>query len=182
MLSPHTARTSNPRCQEEAEASETRFFDANDDAPIQKQQEEIKIQQQLLEQQLNELAEQLDKANRQIHQEKAGKRKIFHSLVKLANELKRSKEATPQPWYEGGLWRNQVQVLPGVGNPGARGTEAVSLSDLFLDLVIVTAFTRVGEAISNSQHISMETVLYFGVFWTIWSKEAHTNFAPPTII
>lgn len=121
-----------------------------------------------------------------MSQEKAGKRKIFHSLVKLANELKRTKqESSPllqaqeyanQPWYEGGLWRNQVQVLPGVGqdagNARFRGAEAVSLSDLFLDMVIVIAFTRVGEAISNNQSIDFGTALYFAVFWQIWSKEA----------
>lgn len=119
------------------------------------------------------LVARLDEANVQISQEKAGKRKIFHSLVKLANELKKSKQDAPQqPWYEGGMWRNQVQVLPGVGNPGVRGEEPVSLSDLFLDLVIVTAFTRVGQAISNAQQINMEALLYFAVFWTIWTKEA----------
>jgi len=159
---------------------DSRYFDTQDSdpgsaAPLVKQQEEIKQQQQQLEGQLGRLAAQLQKANHQISQEKAGKRKIFHSLVKLANELKKARQSPDaQRWYEGGIWRNQVKVLPGVGNPGARGggSEAVSLSDLFLDLVIVTAFTRVGEAISNSREISTESVLYFAVFWTIWSKEA----------
>ena len=143
-----------------------------------------------LEDQLSLLELQLQQAQNQIHQEKAGKRKIFHSLVKLANELKKARqESAPlleaneyanQPWYEGGIWRNQVQVLPGVARPqqqyqqqrASRGGEAVSLSDLFLDLVIVTAFTRVGQAISSQQAIDWSTVLYFAVFWTIWSKEA----------
>lgn len=159
-------------------------------------------QQQLQQQQvISDLEQKLDLAKLQIGQEKAGKRKIFHSLVKIANELKKAKqESVPlleanqyanQPWYEGGIWRNQVQVLPGVmgiqkqqqhqqHHPNyhlsrqqrVRGGEAVSLSDLFLDLVIVTAFTRVGEAISTNQSINGATILYFAVFWTIWSKEA----------
>lgn len=141
---------------------------------------------------IGKLEERLEKSKSQVQQEKAGKRKIFHSLVKVANELKRSRqESVPlleaqeyanQRWYEGGLWRNQVQVLPGVKtamteDPRSmvtrlRGGEAVSLSDLFLDLVIVTAFTRVGQAISNNQGLDVTTALYFAVFWSVWSKEA----------
>ena len=162
------------------------------DQPMQKQYTEEKQQsnseQDDVQGKLSDLQVLLEQAQQQIRQEKAGKRKIFHSLVKLANELKRTRqESTPlleakqfanQPWYEGGMWRNQVQVLPGVaraetkGQARVRGGEAVSLSDLFLDLVIVTAFTRVGQAISNMQSINAATVLYFGIFWTIWSKEA----------
>ena len=138
---------------------------------------------------ISDLEKKIEKYKTQVGQEKAGKRKIFHSLVKLANELKKTRqESIPllqaqeymnQPWYEGGLWRNQVQVLPGVEQdaPGQAGRirggdAAVSLSDLFLDLVVVTAFTRVGQAISNNQSIDLATILYFGVFWQIWSKEA----------
>jgi hypothetical protein len=57
---------------------------------------------------------------------------------------------------------------------------AISLSDLFFNLVIVTAFTRVGVAISQQsaqQHAllsddSISSLLYFAVFWNVWSKEA----------
>ena len=110
-----------------------------------------------LRQQVVDLEAKVDQAKLQIGQEKAGKRKIFHSLVKIANELKNTKEASfpllqaneyaNQPWYEGGIWRNQVRVLPGVGLPRKRQEqqwyqsqvprrrvwcgEAVSLSDLF---------------------------------------------------
>jgi hypothetical protein len=126
----------------------------------------------------------------QVQTEKAGKRKLYHSLLKLAEELKRVRyESKPlqdqaeyanQTWYEGGIWR-APQLLPGVdqertGNmmPAQRTRlrQAVSLSDLFFNLVIVTAFTRVGIAMTTAGRVSGESVLYFAVFWTIWSKEA----------
>jgi len=139
----------------------------------------------------------------QLKNEKAGKRKLYHSLVKLAEELKRLRNtstttATPeygnQSWYQGGVWK-APQLLPGVNQPErttssggttattttqnsttspqrSRVRQAVSLSDLFFNLVIVTAFTRVGIAITNSGEVTGESVLYFAVFWTIWSKEA----------
>ena len=140
--------------------------------------------------------EQIASYKAQVAQEKAGKRKLFHSLVKLATELKRVRtEAVPlqehaeyanRAWYEGGLWR-APRVLPGVQQH--RGTRtrlrgAVSLSDLFFNLVIVTAFTRVGVAIASGDDGDVEggpvsvtgltwsTFLYFALFWTIWSKEA----------
>ncbi len=126
----------------------------------------------------------------QVKNEKAGKRKLYHSLVKLAEELKRLRteskalqdqaEYANQNWYEGGIWR-APQLLPGVDreSPGnilpyqrTRLRQAVSLSDLFFNLVIVTAFTRVGVAMTNSGRVTGESILYFAVFWTIWSKEA----------
>jgi hypothetical protein len=119
----------------------------------------------------------------QIAQEKAGKRKLFHSLVKLANELRRTRnESTPlvelsqyaeRNWYEGGLWRAPA-LLPGVTQPRARITrlrEDISLTDLFFSLVIVTAFTRVGVAMTKETFVDVSSLLYFGVFWTIWGKE-----------
>jgi hypothetical protein len=134
--------------------------------------------------------EQLLKAKEQISEEKAGKRKLFHSLVKLANELRRTRtESVPlvemqkyadKNWYEGGMWRAPA-ILPGVSNTlqrTARIREAISLSDLFFNLVIVTAFTRVGVAISQQSSSallsddSISSLLYFAVFWNVWSKEA----------
>jgi hypothetical protein len=160
--------------------------------------------------------------NAQIAQEKAGKRKLFHSLVKLATELKRvQSDAVPlqeqaayanRAWYQGGMWR-PPKVLPAVQqhntnkknartatnqNQRARLREAISLSDLFFNLVIVTAFTRVGLAIAQDTlgggggssgsggsdannnddgvratfGLTPSTFLYFAIFWTIWSKEA----------
>jgi len=48
----------------------------------------------------------------------------------------------------------------------------ISLSDLFFDLIIVTAFTRVGTAVSEHATVDGPVLAYFAVFWTIWSKEA----------
>jgi hypothetical protein len=110
----------------------------------------------------------------QIAQEKAGKRKLFHSLVKLANELRRTRnESTPlvelsqyaeRNWYEGGLWRAPA-LLPGVSNHTQRITrlrEDISLTDLFFSLVIVTAFTRVGVAMTKETFVDVSSLLYFG--------------------
>ena len=100
---------------------------------------------------------------KEVKKEKAGKRKLYLSLVKLAEELKKLRsESAPleeraqyrnQTWYEGGLWR-APQVLPEVQRnvsdyQRARPREAISLSDMFLNLVIVTGFTRVGLAITS---------------------------------
>lgn len=122
---------------------------------------------------------------KEVKKEKAGKRKLYLSLVKLAEELKKLRnESAPleeraqyrnQTWYEGGLWR-APQVLPEVQRnvsdyQRARPREAISLSDMFLNLVIVTGFTRVGLAITSIGSVQMEHILYFAVFWTIWSRE-----------
>ena len=180
------------------------------------------------------LAEELRLAQEQIAVEKAGKRKLFHSLVKVANELRKTREEQQvkqdrevaertKQWYDGGLWR-APQILPSVqqehptshhyskstqrmmnrrhnnindknnendnGNhenendirrnknktvpvpPSRGGREAISLSDLFFHLVIVTAFTRVGVAISIMGYVDVKSLLYFAIFWNIWSKEA----------
>jgi len=122
---------------------------------------------------------------KEIKKEKAGKRKLYLSLVKLAEELKKIRKNTAslearaqyrnQTWYQGGLWR-APQVLPEVQRnvadyQRARPREAISLSDMFLNLVIVTGFTRVGLAITSAGSVKMEQLLYFAVFWTIWGKE-----------
>eukprot|EP00571_Detonula_confervacea_P008301 CAMPEP_0172323144 /NCGR_PEP_ID=MMETSP1058-20130122/47952_1 /TAXON_ID=83371 /ORGANISM="Detonula confervacea, Strain CCMP 353" /LENGTH=598 /DNA_ID=CAMNT_0013039075 /DNA_START=334 /DNA_END=2130 /DNA_ORIENTATION=+ len=48
----------------------------------------------------------------------------------------------------------------------------VSLSDLFLDIVTVTSFSRVGSAIQDRGTIDLPILAYFAIFWQIWSKEA----------
>jgi hypothetical protein len=63
---------------------------------------------------------------------------------------------------------NGGMAIPGFGVPQA----PVSLSDLFLDLVTVTAFTRVGSAIQERGLVDAPILAYFAVFWQIWSKEA----------
>jgi hypothetical protein len=122
---------------------------------------------------------------KEVKKEKAGKRKLYLSLVKLAEELKKVRSETAgleewaqyrnQTWYEGGLWR-APQLLPDVQRnvadyQRARPREAISLSDMFLNLVIVTGFTRVGLAITSAGSVTLEHFLYFAVFWTIWGKE-----------
>ncbi|KAL7486785.1 hypothetical protein ACHAW6_012395 [Cyclotella cf. meneghiniana] len=135
-----------------------------------------------------------------IQREKAAKRKMYGYLVKIADELKTLRKESEQlihaaeyarrAWYEGGMWRGP-NVLPGAyagsgaGPEGGRNDAAdgispalsvpqapVSLSDLFLDLVTVTAFSRVGSAIQERGTVDAPILAYFAVFWQIWSKEA----------
>jgi len=129
------------------------------------------------------IEDQLALAKDQVKKEKAGKRKLFHSLVKLANELRRTRdESIPlleqrnyadKMWYDGGIWR-APELLPGVYNRSfytTRLREPISLTDLFFGLTIVTAFTRVGVAISKMGFVDINSLLYFGVFWSVWGKE-----------
>jgi hypothetical protein len=168
---------------------------------------------------VHDLQDQLSNLTEQINHEKAGKRKLFHSLVKLADELRTEKQISStladqaaylnRNWYDGGLWR-APQVLPSVasseyqqelssssnsnnapnaflqGGPlqalqsskqrtATRTNAAISLSDLFFSLVIVTAFTRVGVAVSQQGLLSIDSLLYFALFWQVWNKE--TNYS-----
>jgi len=118
----------------------------------------------------------------EIKKEKAGKRKLFHALHKLAGELKKVKSQVKEDsykntnWYEGGLWR-APQVLPEAQRTTstqdvARPRDAISLSDMFFNLVVVVGFTRVGLAITRTSAVKLEDLLYFATFWTIWGKEA----------
>ena len=61
-----------------------------------------------------------------------------------------SSQYSEKNWYQGGMWR-APQLLPGIQDEIKDESlkEPVSLSDLFFDLVIVTAFTRVGVAIQD---------------------------------
>ena len=145
---------------------------ANRKAP--KRKETVKLEQ---------TETQLKKAKEGLAREKSAKRKLYSSLVKLANELKRTRAETEsllesanyadRNWYEGGMWRGP-ELLPGALDQVPRRTirEAVSLSDLFLDLVIVIAFTRVGVAVQNRGTIDAPILAYFAIFWTTWFKEA----------
>jgi len=120
----------------------------------------------------------------QLNHEKLAKRKLFSSLSKLATELKRHKKETKpmmealeyanRSWYEGGMWR-PPSILPGVvQNPNEvvpySTTTRESLSHLFFNLVLVTAFTR---CVTHQQSTTTWDVplLYFAVFWMIWTKE-----------
>lgn len=115
-----------------------------------------------------------------IQREKAAKRKMYGYLVKIADELKTLRTESEQlinaaeyarrAWYEGGMWRGP-NVLPGAyaGSGGEEDTDGnggmaapipapqppVSLSDLFLDLVTVAAFTRCGSAIQDHGKVDL---------------------------
>jgi hypothetical protein len=134
--------------------------------------------------------DQLTKAKEQIATEKAGKRKLFHSIVKLADELQKArssvnpflerKDYAERTWHAGGMWR-APDLLPSVTgqhkghrmlHKTSRLRESISLSDLFFNLVIVTGFTRVGVAMSEQGGITFGSFCYFTIFFTVWSKQA----------
>ena len=69
---------------------------------------------------------------------------------------------------QGSAEGNDRIANPAFGLPRA----PVSLSDLFLDLVTVTAFTRCGSAIQDRGMVDVPVLAYFAIFWQIWSKEA----------
>jgi low temperature requirement protein LtrA len=129
--------------------------------------------------------EQLSSAKEQITLEKAGKRKLFHSLVKLANELRRTRDRLDHAkstefttWYDGGMWRSP-SLLPSVlanatSAPGAsRGHASAELQQLFFHLVIVTALTRVGVQVSANASSWSDYYywIYFAIFFSVWTKE-----------
>lgn len=140
------------------------------------------------------LKEKLTKTRDDLQLEKQMKHRLYKGLVKLASELKdarteckeliQQRETEDKNWYEGGMWRGP-ELLPGIravarkrmvtgqkSVPDKRGKDAVSLSDLFFDLVIVTAFTRVGVAIQDRGALDGPSLAYFCMFWLIWGKEA----------
>ena len=139
------------------------------------------------------LKEKLAKTKADLNLEKQMKHKLYKGLVKLSKELqdaraecddfKKQHELEEKTWYEGGMWRGP-ELLPGIRANAKRKiagrktvaegkkSNAVSLSDLFFDLVIVTAFTRVGVAIQDRGGLDGASLAYFCVFWLIWGKEA----------
>ena len=62
--------------------------------------------------------------------------------------------------------------LTGMNGPSLVPRAPVSLSDLFLDLVTITAFSRVGTAIQDRGTVDAPILAYFAIFWQVWSKEA----------
>lgn len=120
--------------------------------------------------------EQLEHAKSQVQQEKAGKRKIFHSLVKLANELRKTRtEALPalehhqymgKQWYDGGLWR-APSLLPTIRLEQRILREPMSLFALFFNFIIVIAWTRV----AGSSLSSLSSWLYMAIIWSVWCKQ-----------
>lgn len=141
------------------------------------------------------LKEKLKQQKKELKDEKEKKNKLYKGLVKIATELKESQSKVEElkslrgqtndkvalldgrNWYEGGMWR-APELLPGIQqqqqrkDPQSLGKQAVSLSDLFFDLIIVTAFTRVGLAIQDNGGMKLSQFFYFCIFWLIWGKEA----------
>lgn len=119
---------------------------------------------------------ELEKMKMQLDDEKSTKRKLYKTMVKLARELKDMKEQRDQlptqTWYDGGVWR-APQILPRIEeDPDKNNLEPVSLTELFFDLVIVTAFSRAGSTVSNMGELNWPIVANFAIFWFIWVKEA----------
>ena len=135
--------------------------------------------------------EKLAAVRQQFEDEKQGKLQLFRAFQSVSHELGRTRddlaraldESAPlmeqreyadRNWYDGGLWR-APSVLPGVYSQSFRASrlrEVISLADLFFGLTIVTAFTRVGVAISTAGFVDLHSLLYFAVFWTVSGKEA----------
>lgn len=125
---------------------------------------------------------ELNETKEQLNVERTAKKKLYSSLVKLANELKRERRKNEDRagqetsnWYEGGMWR-APRVLPGLGiNEGKEEStlqrQPIGLSDLFFTLVTVTAFTRVGMVVADRNTLDGTSLAYFAIFWFIWSKE-----------
>lgn len=154
---------------------ETFIINNNPEAPAKRPSDQVLIQKLAI------LELDLKQTKAIVTTEKAAKRKLYSSLVKLATELKRMRvehrpladaaEYANQTWYKGGMWR-APKVLPGV-NKGSKTVvqKAIGLSELFFDLVVVTAFSRVGMAIAESKKVDLHDLYYFAIFWMIWSKE-----------
>jgi len=125
----------------------------------------------------------LEKTTKLLEEENDMKRKLYQSMVKIAKELKVLREEQnhnlevakfqSQKWYDGGIWRCPDINPRVVADPEITRyqREPVSLTDLFFDLVTITAFTRVGDQIARNGEISYPTIAYFAVFWFIWMKE-----------
>jgi hypothetical protein len=120
-----------------------------------------------------------------LQSEKSGKRRLYASVVKIAQELKNTRakaeefqkeaEFANKRWYEGGMWRTP-ELRPGLTggqevNERPTSKDALSLTDLFFFLVIVTSFSRVGVAVQDRGTVDAPMVAFFAVFWSIWLKE-----------
>lgn len=124
------------------------------------------------------------------------------SLRNESEQLINAAEYARKAWYEGGMWRGPnvlpgagqhavrsnygsssennsdegdteaAATLMGLNGPSLVPRSPVSLSDLFLDLVTITAFSRIGNAIQDRGTIDLPILAYFAIFWQVWSKEA----------
>lgn len=131
---------------------------------------------------LFELEIEVARTRKLLSDERNSKHQLYNSLVKLAVELKRMRaESMPlmnaadyakQTWYEGGLWR-APKALPSVGQErqNALLRQPLGLTDLFVTVVVVIALTRIERAIVEIGWPTVDTLLYFVLFWTIWIKD-----------
>lgn len=71
-----------------------------------------------------------------------------------------------------GEGKAEAATTVGMSGPSLVPRAPVSLSDLFLDLVTVTAFSRVGAAIQARGTVDAPIIAFFAIFWQVWSKEA----------
>ena len=123
---------------------------------------------------------ELEHVSARLTEEKKTKRRLYQSMVNLAQELKDLKARLAiftrrAAWYDGGIWRSP-EMLPGVESyrkPSSSSIlQPVSLTELFFDLIIVTSFSRVGKEISQTGTLTWCLVAYFGIFWLFWMKES----------
>lgn len=200
---------------DEEAAVGTRSTDDDTDAAItmpststtsKKKRDKTKMSREKLIKYLNKAEKDLQSAKENTKVEKEAKKKLYGSLVKLAQELKKTKQeneeliersqmdalqpalkrSSPQmddmnsnSWYKGGLWRTP-ELLPGLieveGDNNENGSrvrgfrEEISFTDLFLDLIVVTAFSRVGSSIKD-YGLSWPALTFFCIFLQIWRKE-----------
>ena len=158
------------------------------------------------------MKDKLQKTKRELHEEKLIKRKLYLALTKVADQLK-AVQAENKLLQSGNKYHQHlstsglrgVNLLPSIkyhidqtqrANESTRknlpvdsfNREAISLSDLFFDAVIVIAFTTVGknfhtpETTSNPLYSNVDVYSFtcFLIFWFIWAKDTSykTRFGP----
>ncbi len=153
--------------------------------------------EEVLEMTIEKLERELDDTKDALMRDRESKRRMYLFMSKMARELKKTRsdlesfqkdiQFERKRWYKGGMWRTP-EVLPGLGESistarleGAEfgpmrserycGSRSLDPSDLFLTLVIVTAFSRVGVAVQTRGGVDAPVVAFFAVFWSIWVKE-----------
>jgi len=149
---------------------------------------------------MEKLERELDDTKTALLRDRESKRRMYLFMSKMAKELKKARtdletfqkdiQFEKKRWYQGGMWRTP-ELLPGLGESmtslsGLEGSQQLrgsgrgermcagrdlNPSDLFLTLVIVTAFSRVGVAVQTRGRVDAPVIAFFAVFWSIWVKE-----------
>jgi hypothetical protein len=163
--------------------------------PINRGMEEASLQLTM-----EKLERELDDTKTALLRDRESKRRMYLFMSKMAKELKKARtdletfqkdiQFEKKRWYQGGMWRTP-ELLPGLGESmtslsGLEGSQQLRCSgrgermcagrdlnpsDLFLTLVIVTAFSRVGVAVQTRGRVDAPVIAFFAVFWSIWVKE-----------